>query len=357
MRRIALVTPALAEDNNGNWQTAARWARLLSGRYRVQTLRAWAGEPADALLALHARRSAASIDAWHRQRPGAPLVVALTGTDLYRDLPAGDADALGSLDQAHRLIVLNERAAAALPAEAAERAVTCLQSVSARQPVVKPQRWMRVLVVGHLRPEKGPDWVFEVVRRLVTRPDIRIDHIGAPLDPALGAQAQALAASHAATYRWLGARPHREVRRRIQQAHLLLHPSRMEGGAHVVIEAVRSGTPVVGTAIDGNTGLLGTDYPALVAPGHTAALAAWLLRCRDEPGVLERLAALCAQRAPLFAPERERQVLRGVFDALFGLPPLGSPTPAPTPPVPRPPVPMPATSDARPPPAGAEPSR
>ncbi len=317
MQRIALVTPALAEDNNGNWQTAARWARLLRGRYRVQILRAWSGEPADALLALHARRSAESIDAWHRARPGSPLVLAMTGTDLYRDLPAGDAQTIRSLAQAHRILVLNERAAAALPPPAAARAVTCLQSVTARAPVAKPKRHLRVLVVGHLRLEKGPDWVFETVRQLASRPDIRVDHIGAALDPELGAQAAALAAEQPATYRWLGERSHAEVRRRIQHAHLLLHPSRMEGGAHVVIEAIRSGTPVVGTGIDGNLGLLGADYPALVEPGHVAALAAWVLRCRDEPGTLQRLTDLCNARSLRFTPERERAVLRAVFDGLL----------------------------------------
>ena len=179
---------------------------------------------------------------------------------------------------------------------------------------------MRVLVVGHLRMEKGPDWVFDVVRRLSARTDIKIDHIGKALSPDLGAQAAALAQSHHATYRWLGERSHLEVRRRIQSAHLLLHPSRMEGGSLAVIEAIRSGTPVVGTAIDGNIGLLGADYPALVAPGHAAGLAGWILRCRDEPGLLERLTAFCSLRSALFSTERERQVICSVFDELLGSP-------------------------------------
>jgi glycosyltransferase involved in cell wall biosynthesis len=58
-------------------------------------------------------------------------------------------------------------------------------------------------------------------------------------------------------YRWLGALPHESTRRRIQAAHVLVHSSRMEGGAHVVIEAVTSGTPVLASRIPGNLGLLG----------------------------------------------------------------------------------------------------
>ena len=37
---IALVTPALATANNGNWQTAQRWARMLAGDYEVRLMRA-----------------------------------------------------------------------------------------------------------------------------------------------------------------------------------------------------------------------------------------------------------------------------------------------------------------------------
>ena len=87
---LCIVTPALADANNGNWQTARRWARLLSGHYRVRMLKAWSkadgADEADVLLALHARRSAPSVAAWANAHPGRPLVLALTGTDLYLSL-------------------------------------------------------------------------------------------------------------------------------------------------------------------------------------------------------------------------------------------------------------------------------
>ena len=61
---IVIVTPALAEANNGNWQTARRWARLLGAAYPVRLARGWDGGPADLMIALHARRSAPAIAAW-----------------------------------------------------------------------------------------------------------------------------------------------------------------------------------------------------------------------------------------------------------------------------------------------------
>ena len=153
-------------------------------------------------------------------------------------------------------------------------------------------------------------------RRLAAHPDILLDHIGAPLDPALGEAALALQAECPA-YRWLGALPHGQTRRRIQAAHVLVHPSRMEGGAHVVIEALRSGTPVLASRIDGNLGLLGPDYPGYVPPGDDQALAAQLLRLRTEQGLLAAWTQAAVDRAWRFAPEHERATLMALVAGLL----------------------------------------
>ena len=97
------MTPALAQANNGNWQTAQRWARLLRPAYRVELAEHWAGGEQALLIALHARRSAASIAAWREAHPRRPVLLVLTGTDLYRDI-AGDATAQRSLALADRLV-------------------------------------------------------------------------------------------------------------------------------------------------------------------------------------------------------------------------------------------------------------
>ncbi len=118
-------------------------------------------------------------------------------------------------------------------------------------------------------------------------------------------------------YRWHGALPHAATRRRIQSAHVLVHPSRMEGGAHAVIEAMRSGTPVLASRIDGNVGLLGEDYAGTFAVGDDAALATLLLRARDDPDMLENLQRQITLRAPLFSPEAESNRLHGLVAALM----------------------------------------
>ena len=302
-----IVTPALADANNGNWQTAHRWAGMLKAAYRVRLAPAWEGGDEALMIALHARRSAASVAAWRASGPQRPLLLVLTGTDLYRDIET-DAAAQHSLACADALVVLNERGAEPLPAALRPKCRVLLQSCSAMRALPKSPHRLRALMVGHLRDEKDPRTYFAAARRLAARADIRLDHIGAALDAALGDEASALAAGQS-TYRWLGPLPHATTRRRIQSAHVLVHPSRMEGGAHVVIEAIRSGTPVLASRIDGNVGLLGADFAGLFEAGDAAALATLLEQARDDPAMLPRLQRQIDSRAALFSPELERAAL------------------------------------------------
>lgn len=310
-----IVTPALADANNGNWQTAQRWADMLRGAYRVRLAAHWSGGDEAALIALHARRSAPAVQAWREAHPQRPLVLALTGTDLYRDIDA-DAQARRSLELADRLVVLNEHGARRLPPALRGRCRVVLQSCSAWRTLPRSERHLRVLMVGHLRDVKDPATYWRAAQRLASRADLRFDHVGAALEPAFGAQAAALAAGHP-RFRWLGALPHLATRRRIQAAHVLVHTSRMEGGAHVVIEALRSGTPVIASRIDGNLGLLGDDHPATFAVGDDGALAALIAQARDDAAMLPALRAHGQRRAPLFAPELEAAALRRLLAELI----------------------------------------
>ena len=259
------------------------------------------------MIALHARRSAAAIQAWRAAFPQRPLLVVLTGTDLYRDI-AVDAQAQRSLQLADRLVVLNELGLRALPAAQRAKASVCLQSSPMRQALPKTPRHLRALMVGHLREEKCPQTYQAAAARLADRGDIWMDHIGEALDPALAAAAVACARQHP-NYRWLGGLAHGAVRRHIQRAHVLVHASRMEGGAQVVIEAITSGTPVLASRIDGNLGLLGAGYSGCFDVGDSEALADLLRRCRDDTAMLPALQAQCAARAALFSPAHERQTL------------------------------------------------
>jgi glycosyltransferase involved in cell wall biosynthesis len=90
----------------------------------------------------------------------------------------------------------------------------------------------------------------------------------------------------------------------------------MEGGANVVSEAVVAGVPVLASAIPGSIGLLGRDYPGYFPVGDAAALARLMRRAEEEPAFRAALERHCATRAPLFAPERERQAWRALLARL-----------------------------------------
>lgn len=323
MPQVVIVSPALRDANNGNWQTARRWRHHLAGAARARIVKAWPDALAGgdvAMIALHARRSADAIAAWAGAHPGAGLAVVLTGTDLYRDIDT-DASARRSLELAQALVVLQECAPRSLPAELRHKARVIFQSTPPRQTLDKSTHHLRAVMVGHLRDEKSPQTLFAAARLLSGCDDIRIDHIGEPLDPVLGEAARATMAA-VPNYRWLGGLAHEQVRRRIQRAHLLVHASRMEGGAHVVMEAVTSGTPVLASRIEGNVGMLGGDYSGYFSWDDAEALAALLRRCRQSQRVpgddfMRRLVAQCCARAPLFAPQRERAALHGLVGEML----------------------------------------
>lgn len=309
-----MITPALADANNGNWNTASRYARLLRPRFRSRLLRAWDGGPDDLMIALHARRSASSIRRFAAAFPDRPLLVVLTGTDLYRDLRRSAA-ARRSLDLASDVIVLHDAAPAALPARWRRKCRVLFQSASRLAPKARAAHAFEVLAVGHLRAEKDPRTVWRVARAL-DGARVRVVHVGAALTPSLAAAARAASAA-CPRYRWVGPLSHARTRQRISRAHLLLHPSRIEGSSLAVIEAVRSDTPVIASDCPGNTGTLGADYAGLFPVGDAARAAELVERAAHDRAFHRRLLRQCRRRAPCFAPEREaRELLRIVGAAL-----------------------------------------
>jgi putative glycosyltransferase (TIGR04348 family) len=318
LKQVVIVSPAQARENNGNWQTARRWEHFLRARYGVSIVYEW--QPAlpapDLLIALHARRSAASLAAYAQAHPGRPSVLVLTGTDLYRDI-ATDPQAQASLRHASALVLLQEAGLALLPAALRAKARVIYQSAPAltayRQPAER--RFLPITMVGHLRDEKDP-LTFIRAAALVDHPKARMIHIGGALDPALGAAAAAAQAANP-RYRWLGNLAHGATRQRLKRSHAMVIASRMEGGANVIIEAVTCGVPVLASDISGNRGMLGDDYEGYFAPGDAAALARLIERSIDERAFHQRLRRQCAARAVLFTPAAEQAALLGLVDNLL----------------------------------------
>lgn len=323
-----IVTPYLAGANNGNWRTALRWSKLLTPAWQAILQAADAPvtggsrDGAAALIALHARRSRAAIAAWKRARPDQALIVALTGTDLYHDVPAEDADTLASIADADRLIVLQADAIDHVPRESREKVRVVYQSARSLQPFEhKPSSRLDCVFVSHLRDEKDPATMFAAWRKLPPCLPATLTIYGEALDASLGAAAIKLAGDDARV-RYLGAKKHAHVRQAIKRAHVLIVSSRMEGGANVVVEAITAGTPVIASRMSGNIGMLGRDYPALFDVGDAAGLAAMVTSAHVDREFLRTLQARCGVLAPRFAPECERAALLDVVAELKATSPV-----------------------------------
>ena len=300
---VVIISPALASANNGNWHTAKRWARCLAPHARVGIDKEWRGASADFLIALHARRSAASIAAFAERYPERPLIVVLTGTDLYRDITV-DENAKRSLALASHLVVLQDEGIKALPPEYAAKTTLIYQSARLLRPGRRCRRHFDLALVGHMRPEKDPLTALRALNCLPADLPVRLFHIGAALDPQLAAEVRALGAGDA-RYHPLGALPQAATRQLIKRCHLLLLPSVMEGGANVLIEAVTSGVPVLGSDIPGNRGMLGADYPGWFPVGDAARLAKLISAAAHDHGYYAILSRRCAERVSLFSPAHE----------------------------------------------------
>ena len=316
--RVCIVSPALADANNGNWHTASRWQKFLAPVADVQIVLAWSGAtPADALIALHARRSADSIEGFAAAHPHAPLALVMTGTDLYRDIRT-EAAAQHAMQCASHVVVLQDEGLMALPAVVRARARVIVQSATKlvrRSPARTP---FKLVAVGHLREEKDPTTLMAAARLLPADTPVHITHIGGALDPALGALAEQTMQA-CPLYRWRGALPRASARRHMAGSRALVHMSRMEGGANVVIEAVRSGVPVLASRIDGNVGLLGADYDGYFPVGDAQALARLMQRAASDENFLAHLRAQCALREPRFTPATERAAVRGLLADMLAL--------------------------------------
>lgn len=313
MARLFLCTPAGAGTRNGNRHTALRWAALLrTNGHRVRVALEWAGEPCDALIALHARRSAGSIARF--AATGKPLIVTLTGTDLYRDLP-GSTEARRSLELADRLIVLQEAALAELDRAARRKARVVYQSADPHARRALPADRFRVCVIGHLRAEKDPLRAVMALA-LLSAPAFEVVHIGSALEPALGNEAKAWMAREP-RYRWLGGVPHRRALAWLAKSHVLVVSSVMEGGANVIAEAARIGTPVLASRVSGNVGMLGARYPGYYPLGDEAALARLIERASAERRYYRQLGSALRERRGLFSPASERRALARVVEEVL----------------------------------------
>lgn len=316
MPTASIAVPGLGPG--GNRVTALRWAlRLRELGWHVFVEEGWSGRPADLLVALHARKSGEAIERWRRTYPGRPVVVAATGTDVYEDLEGPGEDAArarAGFDLADRIVVLQQEAVRALPE--ARRACARVVHQSLPKLAVRPDpdpSCFEVVVLANLRSVKDPLLPARAVARLPDDSRVVVRHYGEGLEADLVAEARRLEGPR---WSWRGVKPRRAALCALASARLCVSPSRAEGGANVVTEALALDVPVLATRIPGATGLLGDDHPGLFPVGDVDALAVRLRRAEDEPEFLARLRDAGRRRAGLADPARERAAWRALLAEL-----------------------------------------
>lgn len=312
---VLVITHSLSGPWTGNRTTAARWVSLLTELgHQVDLAEAYDGQATDLMVALHARRSHPSILRYRQQRPKAPLIVALTGTDVYRDIDT-DEDARASVEAATRLIVLQPMAIDRLPVRVRHRARTIYQSVDDGQLEPKGKRVANekghfdVCVVAHLREVKDPFRPAEAARLLSPNSRIRILHAGAALSEEMLKRAERETRENS-RYRWLGELPPDGARALIKSSRALMLCSELEGGANVVTEAIAARTPVICSRVAGSMGLLGADYDGFFAVGDTKEAAQRLGRLEQDADYVATLTEHVAALQPLVNRDREREAWR-----------------------------------------------
>ena len=322
--RIGIVTPAPPDSRYGNRITALRWAKILRRLgNRVSISQTYDGKPYDLLVALHARRSHPSIMDFRRQNPEAPIIVTLTGTDLYRDIRNNHLAQL-SMEIATKIVVLQPKAIEELQPSLRNKTRVIYQSVEARQArtgtsgrVAKRRESnskareesngsFDVCVIGHLRAVKDPFRTAMAARLLPDSSRIHVLQVGGEMTDTMGARARQEMRLNQ-RYQWLGEQPRWRVGRILAKTSLCVLSSRMEGGANVLSEAIVGSVPILASRIDGNVGILGADYPGYFEVGNTKQLARLLTRVETSPEYLAELRERVKNLVSLFSPEREQK--------------------------------------------------
>ena len=307
--RILVVTPASPRSTLGNRVTAVRWQKILRQLgHRVSISQSFQKQPCELLIALHARRSHASIVRFRQAYPNRPIILALTGTDLYRDIRI-NLDARQSLKMADRIVVLQPLALRELARSERKKTRVIYQSVEISKRELKPgssRGSFDVCLVGHLRAVKDPFRAALAARLLPNESRIRILQIGSALTKQMERRAKREAKINP-RFEWLGEVSRARTFRELARSQVCVISSRMEGGANVLSEAIVASLPVLASRIAGNIAILGDDYPGLFDVGATRQLKQLMQRLESDPAFRGELSKRTRTLARLFNPRREEQ--------------------------------------------------
>ncbi|MDA7526020.1 glycosyltransferase [Verrucomicrobiales bacterium] len=327
-RRILLACPYPLDSPRGNSVSANRIIGILEGLgHTVIPIsgRTSSEGSGDLLIALHARKSATAIESFHAKHPQRPVIILLTGSDLYADLegpPENRATVKQTLALATRLVVAQGASIADIPETFRDKARVVPKSLLTKVPTRMKNRspgLLNVVLSSHLRPAKAPLLVLESLALLPKSIAVQVDHYGHAEDPDLGRYALNASKIPRSKYSWHGNKPHKEMLATFAQADLLLNTSQVEGGANTLCEAIQMGLPCLATSIPANAGMLGEDYPGLFPMDDAQALAMLIERSTSDADFHDQLTLKVEMRAPFFTRQAEVEAWQKVIEEASSL--------------------------------------
>jgi len=314
--RIEIVTPAPPGTLHGNRITALRWNQFLSQlNYQSTVTEEWSGESCDALIALHGLRSHDSIQRFKKVHPHHPVVLIMTGTDIYRDLK-DSKKVVESMEMADAIVVLQPDAFHTLPEKFHHKIQVIYQSVKSITRKLPPKRHFLASIIGHLRIEKDPFCAAQCLPLLPSDSKIQLVQLGKAMSAEFKQQATSIE-KKIIRYRWLGQLNHSRTLQWLSRSHVMIISSIMEGGAHVVSEAIAIGIPVIASDIPGNRGLLGNSYPAYYPVGDKVALSKLLTKAETNPAFYQKLCQAIAKRQKITEPELEKRSIQQLIEQIL----------------------------------------
>ncbi|HEX5612555.1 MAG TPA: glycosyltransferase, partial [Burkholderiales bacterium] len=150
--------------------------------------------------------------------------------------------------------------------------------------------------------------------------EVELIQIGDSLDDQLAEEASR-AMEREPRYRWLGSVSHSRALKLLASSHAMIISSRMEGGANVVSEAIRIGTPVIASRMSGNVGLLGDRYPGYYPLANERALARRITEVARKRGFSGALKRNLARLRPTVDPRNEARMLGKAIKAVGAIAP------------------------------------
>jgi L-malate glycosyltransferase len=277
-----LLAPTAPPRLTGNAVTVERISSLLAKAGVICRIVDLSATPAGALAEIARNFQPDLIHAFHAYKAGpcgfalardlaVPLLITMTGTDIYGDLESADTreEVLQVLGASARITVFNTQARSVLFHCGIDRRTVSVVHQSVSLPANAETDWRErlgidreapvFLLLGGIRRIK--DFSFALTALAESRkrfPTLRLLIAGPVIEPEEFAKIQTWCTGRS----WvalLGEVPRREIRALFATGDVLINTSRSESESNAVLEAMSRGKIVIARDIPGNASLFGGD--------------------------------------------------------------------------------------------------